>query len=141
MEEFLTLFKEESIKARIYFHNAERQRTTLSKLKRDHQEHFPPDAVLLHMDFSTNVKRFGSTLVASNESRNPKEFGVESYVMYYRSREDPSKFKMRVITAIDDDSKHDTHSATLNMDRVLEREMQMDDIGQIDRVIIFSDGF
>ena len=49
-------------------------------------------------------------------------------------------FKMRTITAIDDDSKHDTHSATLNLDRVLERVMKMNDIGQIDRVIIISDG-
>ena len=138
MSEFLKLFEEEAVKTRIYYHNSERQRSVLSQLKRDGQTHFPPNTVVLHMDFTTNVKRFGSLFVASNESRNPKEFGVESYVLYYRSPEDATKFKMRVISAIDDDSKHDTHSATLNLDRVLERGMQMNDIGQIDRVIIIS---
>ena len=48
-------------------------------------------------------------------------------------------FKMRNITAIDDDSKHDTHSAALNLDRVRERVMKMDDRGRIDPVIIVSD--
>ena len=82
MSEFLKLFEEEAVKTRIYYHNSERQRSVLSQLKRDGQTHFPPDSVVLHMDFTTNVKRFGSLFVASNESRNPKEFGVESYVLY-----------------------------------------------------------
>ena len=94
------------------------------------------------MDFSTNVKRFGSQFVASNESRNPKELAVESFILYSLRQDSDGHmaFKMRTITAIDDDSKHDTHSATLNLDRVLERVMKMHDIGQVDRVIIISDG-
>ena len=49
-------------------------------------------------------------------------------------------FKVRTITAIDNDSKHDTQSATLNWDIVLERAMQMNHNGQFDRVVIISDG-
>ena len=127
MSEFLKLFEEESVKTRIYYHNSARQRSVLSQLKRDGQMYFPPNSVLLHMDFTTNVKRFGSLFVASNESRNPKEFGVESYVLYYASPEDPSKMKMRVISAIDDDSKHDTYTAAVNLEEVLKRITAMDD--------------
>ena len=85
----------------------------MSNLRRDDQKYFPPNTVILHMDFSTNVKRFGSQFVTSNESRNPKEFGLESFVVYFTScvsAADPLKFQMRVISMIDDDSKHDTHS-------------------------------
>ena len=140
MSEFLKLFEEEAVKTRIYYHNSERQRSVLSQLKRDGQTHFPPNSVVLHMDFTTNVKRFGSLFVASNESRNPKEFGVESYVLYYRSPEDSTKFKMRVISAIDDDSKHDTYTTAVNLDEVIKRVKSMDDIGTVDRVILISDG-
>ena len=95
------------------------------------------------MDFSTNVKRFGSQLVTSSESCNPTEFGLESFVVYFTSRgsvTDPLKFQMRVISMIEDDSKHDTHTATINLDRVLQRLTSSDEFGRIDRVILISDG-
>ena len=107
----------------IYFYNSQRQKSTLSKLKRDGQKHFPLNTVILHMDFSTNVKRFGSGFFASNESRNPKESAVESFIFYSSSRSNVSDlltFKMRTVTAVNDENKHDTHTANLNLDQVID---------------------
>ena len=82
--------------------------------------------------------------MASNESRNPKEFAIETYIIHYHpgraNVQTPLQFKMKVMTAIDDDSKHDTHSATCNLDEVLTRLMNDPRIGTINRVIIMSDG-
>ena len=85
------------------------------------------------------MKRFGANLIPSAVSRNPKEMGIEKFILYYRDV-NTGKFKMQVITVVDDDSKHDRFTASVNLERAINRVRNMDLGQRIQRVVLLSDG-
>ena len=62
---------------------------------------FPLNGIIIWGDFALNVKRYGSQVVTPQQSRNPKEFSNENYLVYIPkardSIDDPVEFDVHCI--------------------------------------------
>ena len=108
---------------------------------------FPMNGIIIWRDFALNVKRFASQLVTMKQSRNPKEFSVENYLVYIpkerASITDPVKFSVHCFYVLGEEGKHDTYTAAVNIRKVLEqlehKKLWAGD-GSLRRIFLQSDG-
>ena len=109
---------------------------------------FPLNGIIIWRDFSLNVKRYGSQVVTPQQSRNPKEFSNENYLVYIpkprESVDEPVEFDVHCIHVLGESGKHDTYTAAVNIRKVLETLERKglwkhDDI-VVKRVFLQSDG-
>ena len=110
---------------------------------------FPTNGIIIWRDFALNVKRFAAQLVTMKQSRNPKEFSVENYLVYIpkdrASIDDPVEFSVHCFHVLGEEGKHDTYTAAVNLRKVLD-ELQRKGLwsepsdGSVRRVFLQSDG-
>ena len=85
---------------------------------------FPLNGIIIWRDFALNVKRYGSQVVTPQQSRNPKEFSNENYLVYIPkardSIDDPVEFDVHCIHMLGESGKHDTFTAAVNIRKALE---------------------
>ena len=105
------------------------------------------NAIIIWRDFALNVPRYASQMVTPGQSRNPKEFSLENYVVYIpkerESVDEPVQFSVHVVHVLGDSGKHDTYTAAVDIRKVLELLQEKDlwkDDGAVRRVFLHSDG-
>ena len=148
-DSWLKQFQEQIIQAWDYYWTMRFQALYQKQRKMDGQAGwFPLNGIIIWRDFSLNVKRYGSQCVTPQQSRNPKEFSNENYLVYIpkprASVDDPVEFDVHCIHVLGESGKHDTYTGAVNIRKVLEvlerKGLWKHDDIEVKRVFLQSDG-
>ena len=148
LETWIQLFRAQLVESWSYYWTMRAQARYQRERKKDGQAGwFPMNAIILWRDFQLNIKRFAHKLVTMKQSRNPKEFSLENYLVFIpkpRERlEDPVEFSVHCIHVLGEEGKHDTFTAAVNIQIVLEelqRKQLWNSDGSLRRIFLHSDG-
>lgn len=108
------------------------------------------NAIVISRDFSQNVERFGSKLLTMTQTRNPKQFSLENFLVFIPkndrdSVDDPVAFSVHCFHTLGDAGSHDSYTAATNLRQVL-TELERKKLwvrprdGGVRRIFLQSDG-